>query len=906
MANLSNINNKFLVTTTGEVLIGQTSNNGNRLQITGADGASYIYLKTDVATTGGRIGFNGDDLRVFNQQASGELNLGTAGTTKLTISSTGNVGIGAAPLQGKLDILNNGDYDAHTGHGLAINSSASNAFTSMYMGADDSIDAAYIQSAGRNTSFTTKKLLLNPNGGNVGVGTATPNAPFQIASTNKTINGTLSGSNLSVYTTDTQAADVGASIGLGGMSTTPAGFEFYGTMAGRKENSTNLDSSGYLAFYTQRVAVGHVERMRIDSLGVISIGPSTTSSEIYFNYNNTNNKGGLKIDYSTGELRLTAGESGNGYHQAFWTNGTEKMRIAADGDIFNTKSQSEANTFFGYASGAYTATGTGNTCFGYNVANNLTTGSNNTGVGRDVMIGTVTGNNNVGVGMSSNKTLTSGSNNVAIGVEALNSLTVGTANVCIGSAAGYGGDFGEAVFIGNLAGRYNSYGATVGIGNEALKNNGATENTGVGHRALINNTSGGGNTALGFRTLDTNTIQGYNTAIGSEALRNNNATGNTAIGRQAGLNISTGANNTLMGRNAGDSITDGIGNVALGFQAYQAGNNNYNTILGYQAAYSANMTNAVAIGFRAGYANTANSNVYIGSEAGRNNSSGTSNVFVGQDAGYANTTGAANTFIGTQAGIYQQGLYNTALGHLAMGGASGTGTGQQNTAIGHQAGRFITNANGTTFVGRNAGYNNTTGQYNTGIGVASLKTCTIGAANTAIGLNALYGITEGNNNTSVGLNAGYSVSTGHNNLLLGANAGRSTASGGLGEIISGDNQIQLGNNTNTSFKCKIALTVVSDKRDKTNFKEIPLGLDFVNKLKPTSFEFKKGRELTESDGIERYGFFAQDILELEGEKPVIINNDDSENLTYTSDNLIPVLVNAIQELKAEIELLKSK
>ena len=88
MANLSNINNKFLVTTTGEVLIGQTANNGNRLQITGADGASYIYLKTDVATTGGRIGFNGDDLRVFNQQASGELQLGTAGTSRVRISNS--------------------------------------------------------------------------------------------------------------------------------------------------------------------------------------------------------------------------------------------------------------------------------------------------------------------------------------------------------------------------------------------------------------------------------------------------------------------------------------------------------------------------------------------------------------------------------------------------------------------------------------------------------------------------------------------------------------------------------------------------------------------------------------------------------------------------------------------------
>ena len=121
MANLSNINNKFLVTTTGEVLIGQTANNGNRLQITGADGASYIYLKTDVATTGGRIGFNSDNLRVFNQQASGELNLGTAGTTRLTINSAGVVTVGAAK---RYVDSGNTQFDLEVTEGMAFGGSA--------------------------------------------------------------------------------------------------------------------------------------------------------------------------------------------------------------------------------------------------------------------------------------------------------------------------------------------------------------------------------------------------------------------------------------------------------------------------------------------------------------------------------------------------------------------------------------------------------------------------------------------------------------------------------------------------------------------------------------------------------------------------------------------------------------
>ena len=64
--------------------------------------------------------------------------------------------------------------------------------------------------------------------------------------------------------------------------------------------------------------------------------------------------------------------------------------------------------------------------------------------------------------------------------------------------------------------------------------------------------------------------------------------------------------------------------------------------------------------------------------------------------------------------------------------------------------------------------------------------------------------------------------------------------------------------------------------------------------------------LNESDGIKRYGFIAQDILKLEGENSVIINNKIPEKLVYTESNLIPVLVKAIQELKAEIEILKNK
>ena len=59
-------------------------------------------------------------------------------------------------------------------------------------------------------------------------------------------------------------------------------------------------------------------------------------------------------------------------------------------------------------------------------------------------------------------------------------------------------------------------------------------------------------------------------------------------------------------------------------------------------------------------------------------------------------------------------------------------------------------------------------------------------------------------------------------------------------------------------------------------------------------------------GPVRYGFKAQDILALEGDNPVIINNDNPNSLLYTDSNLTPVLVKAIQELKAENDSLKTR
>ena len=121
-----------------------------------------------------------------------------------------------------------------------------------------------------------------------------------------------------------------------------------------------------------------------------------------------------------------------------------------------------------------------------------------------------------------------------------------------------------------------------------------------------------------------------------------------------------------------------------------------------------------------------------------------------------------------------------------------------------------------------------------------------------------------------------------------------------------NNRLVLGHTAITNAYVKVAWTVTSDERDKMNFAPVPYGLDFVNQLKPTAYQFKVDRETEEPNGDVRYGFKAQDILALEGDNPVIIDTEDADHLKYKGEHLVPVLVNAVQELTAMVKELKAE
>ena len=255
-----------------------------------------------------------------------------------------------------------------------------------------------------------------------------------------------------------------------------------------------------------------------------------------------------------------------------------------------------------------------------------------------------------------------------------------------------------------------------------------------------------------------------------------------------------------------------------------------------------------------------------------------SNTGIGTDTLSANTTGANNVAVGLNAlARNTEGIKNSALGSGAL-------------------------------------INNTTGTQNVAVGFSALTTAVSAVGNTAVGDDSLL-VATGGQNTAMGINSGREISSGSNNLLLGQNAGRATSPSG--SLTTADNRIVLGDNSITNAHIKVDWTVGSDERDKADITNFTHGLDYVNKLRPVNYvwdnrsDYKdKIRDGRHKQDIVDLGFLAQEIKKIEADLGIdnhaIVDSTNPDSLGMKTSKLIPVLVNAIQELSAEVNSLKEK
>jgi hypothetical protein len=179
----------------------------------------------------------------------------------------------------------------------------------------------------------------------------------------------------------------------------------------------------------------------------------------------------------------------------------------------------------------------------------------------------------------------------------------------------------------------------------------------------------------------------------------------------------------------------------------------------------------------------------------------------------------------------------------------------------------------------------------------------------------------GDYNTFFGCCAGFNNLTGNNNIFLGQGAGINNTTGSNNVIIGGSNrqtstaiitnEVTIDNGTNFArFRgAATAWTFTSDQRDKTNIIDLPLGGDFLSKLRPRKFDWNHRH--TENDrGKPSVGFIAQEVLEVIDEYNAsyagIVDTNDPNHYTFASSALIPMIVNTIKELLQEVKELKDR
>ena len=350
--------------------------------------------------------------------------------------------------------------------------------------------------------------------------------------------------------------------------------------------------------------------------------------------------------------------------------------------------------------------------------------------------------------------------------------------------------------------------------------------------------------------------------------------------------------------------------------------------LSWATAGGASAATPTALGTVYGKTNTSNATA-IGYEALASTTTA-ENVGVGYRALYANTSGASNTAMGHQSSLNSVGNNNSSFGYQTLANNQANDC----TAVGYQA--LVSNTTGVdnVAVGKSSLDSNTTGGSNTAIGhnalpaITTSSSCTAigasalnsgtGAENTAIGQNALYELTTGLYNVAVGFNAGRTLTTGGGGVYLGRNA-EASGTGPSYEIVVGFNSTGKGGSTGFinpnsggvyQGNNSSSWSTTSDQRLKKNIADNNDGLDKITSIRVRNFEYRVEDEITElpthaaikKSGVQ-LGVIAQ---ELQAVLPECVKTESTGVMSVDADNLTWYMINAIKELKAEVDSLKSQ
>ncbi|MCX7552359.1 tail fiber domain-containing protein [Marinicella sp. S1101] len=489
---------------------------------------------------------------------------------------------------------------------------------------------------------------------------------------------------------------------------------------------------------------------------------------------------------------------------------------------------------------------------------------------------------------------------VIIGYRANHEGTGGTDNVIIGGRAGANSAATDATFVGAEAGFNNTTGSdNVFIGEESgFENTTGSDNVFVGEDAGFNNTTASDNTGLGNQALRSNTAGRFNTAVGNEA-------GYDIGGRTADFNA---ARNTAVGNVAGIDIGDGVGNTCLGSNSCEATEYaDFNTFVGAFSGSDNNRTNTTDN-------NRAQRNTGLGTLSGYINREGSDNVWVGafadsgrrlpsynHDTAVADFQNGIDWLPGTSLGA--SGSDNTIFRTTVLGAFASAGE-DDSIAIGYNSRSDNTNSIAIG-VSTEATFRNSIALGN-GATTKAVDTVVIGNDTTVAQMPNLDSFTSLGSvdyryadviSNQVSVDAPLA-----NNARINMFANNATnaddqwsinaATGGSFSITSfatgADVDLLSINNTGDATLAG-DLTLNSDARLKKNVEPISGALGLIQQIDGKTYQW---RDASKGNGAS-YGLIAQ---ELEKVIPELVKVKDDGMKSVNYQGLIPVMVNAINEM----------
>ena len=292
----------------------------------------------DIKSSSGVVGtiLSSSDSLTLNARYTGDMIFQSGGAEKMRIANGGNVGIGTTSPSQKLEVVGNIKADS-TGNTQVILESGGSCVMDLLNAQSE----AYLRTTtAHDLHFRTTNLnrMVIKAGGNVGIGTTSPQAQL-------TLSTTMSSSPTTQIYLDvdgTNAIGGGSEIIFNSSASGGSLVNYNAKITGTRSSAN--DGSSDLSFFTTLVtsATAPAVRMTIKDNGNVGIGTTSPSQllSIYKNSGDANflinsNNGASQIFFgdtesdNVGNIRYDHGSN----YMRFSTNAAEKMRIDSSGNV---------------------------------------------------------------------------------------------------------------------------------------------------------------------------------------------------------------------------------------------------------------------------------------------------------------------------------------------------------------------------------------------------------------------------------------------------------------------------------------------------------------------------------------------------------------------------------------------